>query len=892
MANETVNTLLVEIKAETQKLKKGMNDVNKKLDKTKEKTKTVNKAFQAMGAIVATIGLSMLVKQTVQTIREFEDLEATLRAVTGSSEGAGKAMAVIRDFTKGTTFQIQEVTQAFIRLKLAGVVPTSDVMTDFGNLAAGMGRSIENLAQAAFNATTGEMEMLKQFGIRAVQDGDKITVTFDNVTQTIDRSGEAVINYLRSIGREKFPTALQERLDTLSGAISNMKDASAEFMVAIGEGGLTSTLTDFSKRVSTATNEARGFGNVIGKVLAGAFTLLLEPIVLVLENLRFFISMLTGAAIALIITNFGRLVAVVKMLGQAIRGAATGAAVLMGLMGNLKGLAIAAAAGTATYIALGEAFDDGADSAEDAAKKNKELTDTVVATEDKIGNLNKKYKEFFALLDKEKKSDPKNIFDFGVGEAKDELEKAFRDFQQIKFDEAAAADPLVQLMQKRIDDAVKSGRIKIDEEQFKIDGIGHDFRPTLPLSIDPDFEGNDRKFMEEFLESRGLTQEEVDNIMKVNVVSPVSDAMSAISDVMGDDGPSFMETLGDNDEALKAVFDLMGGAKELGITYDQLKDKVDKFNKAANTELTADEESILAIFNAGAAEDIDVATAAVEANDEALGILLEKLKLIDSTFKDMDLPTFAAQYKNGILESADATDTLKNAVDALNDSFDDVLGNYANMGDAQDLLQKAVAAGTITQDEANAKYREFLESSGPFGKAMAQIGNRVEALARSFSDEFANAMLEGQLSMEQFKNLAQNIVQAVIASFMELLVIQPIVDAILGYFKISPSTGTGVGENASGGRLQKGNMSVVGERGPEIFVPDTHGNILNNMNSRNAVGGGGITVVQNLNFATGIVSTVRQEVMQMLPQIAEVSKSAVQDAAARGGSYRRSLLGG
>ena len=214
------------------------------------------------------------------------------------------------------------------------------------------------------------------------------------------------------------------------------------------------------------------------------------------------------------------------------------------------------------------------------------------------------------------------------------------------------------------------------------------------------------------------------------------------------------------------------------------------------------------------------------------------------------------------------------------------------MKDVQDLLSAAVANGTITQDEATAKYREFLESTGPFGKAMAQIGNRVEALARSFSDEFANAMLEGQLSMEQFKNLAQNIVQAVIASFMELLVIQPIVDAILGYFNISPSTGTPVGDNASGGRLQKGNMSIVGERGPEIFVPDTHGNILNNMNSRNAVGGGGITVVQNLNFATGIVSTVRQEVMQMLPQIAEVSKSAVSDAASRGGSYRRSLLGG
>ena len=40
---ETINTLLVEIKAETQKLKKGMNDVNKKLGETKKKTDGVQK---------------------------------------------------------------------------------------------------------------------------------------------------------------------------------------------------------------------------------------------------------------------------------------------------------------------------------------------------------------------------------------------------------------------------------------------------------------------------------------------------------------------------------------------------------------------------------------------------------------------------------------------------------------------------------------------------------------------------------------------------------------------------------------------------------------------------------------------------------------------------------
>ena len=68
---------------------------------------------------------------------------------------------------------------------------------------------------------------------------------------------------------------------------------------------------------------------------------------------------------------------------------------------------------------------------------------------------------------------------------------------------------------------------------------------------------------------------------------------------------------------------------------------------------------------------------------------------------------------------------------------------------------------------------------------------------------------------------------------------------------------------------------------------------MNNMNSRNAMGGGTpINIYQNLNFATGVVPTVRAEVTKMMPQIADVTKAAVQESAMRGGTFRRSLVGG
>ena len=85
---------------------------------------------------------------------------------------------------------------------------------------------------------------------------------------------------------------------------------------------------------------------------------------------------------------------------------------------------------------------------------------------------------------------------------------------------------------------------------------------------------------------------------------------------------------------------------------------------------------------------------------------------------------------------------------------------------------------------------------------------------------------------------------------------------------------------------------VVGERGPELMIPNSGGRVMNNHSSRMAMGGDGIVINQNLNFSTGVVPTVRQEIMKMLPTISDVTKASVLEAASRGGTYRKGLLGG
>jgi hypothetical protein len=71
-----------------------------------------------------------------------------------------------------------------------------------------------------------------------------------------------------------------------------------------------------------------------------------------------------------------------------------------------------------------------------------------------------------------------------------------------------------------------------------------------------------------------------------------------------------------------------------------------------------------------------------------------------------------------------------------------------------------------------------------------------------------------------------------------------------------------------------------------MFVPSRSGSIVPN---NHLGGGGGVVVNQTINVSTGVQQTVRAEIKQLMPQIADSAKAAVVDAKRRGGSYGRAF---
>ena len=177
---------------------------------------------------------------------------------------------------------------------------------------------------------------------------------------------------------------------------------------------------------------------------------------------------------------------------------------------------------------------------------------------------------------------------------------------------------------------------------------------------------------------------------------------------------------------------------------------------------------------------------------------------------------------------------------------------------------------------------------------LEKLGDQaITGLGRSFTAAITGA--------EKFSDAIKAMAKSVIDSLIQMLIQKYIVDAAFGaitagmggltrqngVFQAQSQAVPISGEKAMGGPVAGGRPYLVGERGPELMVPAGNGTVVPN----NALGGGGVTVVQNISVTTGVQQTVRAEIANLLPQISNAAKSAVADARMRGGGFSKAMAG-
>lgn len=197
--------------------------------------------FAAAAATAAAGAAALLGRSVVQTTAQFESFQATLETVEGSAEKARASLDWISDFAKKTPFEVEELTRSFVKLRAYGMDPTTGLLEDLGNASSAMGKSLMDAVEMIADASTGEFERLKEFGIRATQAGDQVTFSWTEngktLSKTVKKSGDEITKFIQDRFGARFSGAMLRQSKTWNGMMSNLSDSWTDFQRRIGEAG-------------------------------------------------------------------------------------------------------------------------------------------------------------------------------------------------------------------------------------------------------------------------------------------------------------------------------------------------------------------------------------------------------------------------------------------------------------------------------------------------------------------------------------------------------------------------------------------------------------------------------------------------------------------------------
>lgn len=415
----------------------------------------------AMRIAIAALGLGALAASVITIGARFEQLGVQLETVFGA-----RGVAVferLRETAATTPFTLDQITESAIRLKAVGLEPTERLLRSIGDTAAAFGRDISQFSQAVIQATVGEMEMLKQFGIIARQQGDIVRFTFKGVTTEVGKNADEIVEFLTRLGETEFAGAMEKQALTLTGRFSTLKDAGAELATTffdLGAGGAAKEIVSImTKMIGLATDAAQEWSE-FATVLREEFPESAQATVVILETLS-----TTANQIFTLLADRPRQMAreaavAISLLADSIR-----------LLGKLPGVETAtsvaeldklavrllkvSAAGREAADGLDEtkkATDEEAEAAASAAEKNKENREEVQGLTKALKDVQARIKD----AEKAQKDETKAVR---------ESSTAFRDAQKLREEEIE----LQEKLRESVEDSTAALRA---QAQHMIAGLG------------------------------------------------------------------------------------------------------------------------------------------------------------------------------------------------------------------------------------------------------------------------------------------------------------------------------------------------------------------------------------------------------------------------------------
>lgn len=208
----------------------------------KDESKAVINVNEGVGIsfkkMLATIGGIAMLKQVasnvVSTAGMFQKYESVLtNALNGSSEKAKAYLSDINSFAAKTNFQLNELTDDFIKFVNRGVTPSMDAMKKMGDFTNTVAKPFDQLTEAILDINNPER--WKEFGVRVQTEGNKVKLSFRDMTVECDRTVESVMKAVEQFGSMKGVEGSTEAISkTIEGQMSNLEDTITTALAEIG----------------------------------------------------------------------------------------------------------------------------------------------------------------------------------------------------------------------------------------------------------------------------------------------------------------------------------------------------------------------------------------------------------------------------------------------------------------------------------------------------------------------------------------------------------------------------------------------------------------------------------------------------------------------------------
>lgn len=167
-----------------------------------------------------------------------EQLLNQLEISLQSRRAAEQEYAQLKEFAASTPARIEGLTDAFSKLAIRGLKPTIEELRIFGDVAGGSRKSLDQFVEAVLDASVGEGERLKEFGIKMRTVGEQVTLTFGDMALTVPKNATAIKDALLEIGRAQFAGGMAKQAETLTGKWSTLQDAGSQLAAKLYEAGV------------------------------------------------------------------------------------------------------------------------------------------------------------------------------------------------------------------------------------------------------------------------------------------------------------------------------------------------------------------------------------------------------------------------------------------------------------------------------------------------------------------------------------------------------------------------------------------------------------------------------------------------------------------------------